>query len=73
MDETPQLHSNRWAATLTPIGVHKALDQVGAFAGPLLVAAMAAVTGALWPALALLAVPRAASIGVVAVAAPTDR
>jgi MFS-type transporter involved in bile tolerance (Atg22 family) len=37
--------------------VHKALDQVGAFAGPLLVAGVAAVTGVLWPGLALLAVP----------------
>ncbi|SFL86323.1 MFS transporter [Geodermatophilus ruber] len=43
-------------------GVHKALDQVGAFAGPLLVAAMVAATGALWPAMAALAVPGAASI-----------
>jgi hypothetical protein len=43
-------------------GVHKALDQVGAFAGPLLVAALVALTGALWPALAFLAVPGAASI-----------
>jgi hypothetical protein len=37
--------------------VHKALDQVGAFAGPLAVAAVAALTGALWPALAGLVVP----------------
>jgi MFS family permease len=44
-------------------GVHKALDQVGAFAGPLLVAAVAALTGALWPALAVLAVPGAAAMG----------
>src|SRR4051794_10973163 len=44
-------------------GVHKALDQVGAFAGPLLVAALAALTGALWPALAVLAVPGAAAMG----------
>src|SRR4051812_3374854 len=44
-------------------GVHKALDQVGAFAGPLLVAAIVAATGALWPALAVLAVPGLASIG----------
>lgn len=43
-------------------GVHKALDQVGAFAGPLLVAAVVAVTGVLWPAFAVLAVPGAASI-----------
>src|SRR3954451_15085978 len=44
-------------------GVHKALDQVGAFAGPLLVAAVAALTGALWPAFAVLAVPGLAAIG----------
>ncbi len=42
--------------------VHKALDQVGAFAGPLLLAGVAAVTGALWPGLALLAVPGALSM-----------
>jgi sugar phosphate permease len=39
--------------------VHKALDQVGAFAGPLVVAAVAALTGALWPALAILVIPGA--------------
>ncbi|MCU1603985.1 MAG: putative major facilitator superfamily transporter [Modestobacter sp.] len=44
-------------------GVHKALDQIGAFAGPLLVAAVVALTGALWPALAVLAIPGAAAIG----------
>jgi MFS-type transporter involved in bile tolerance (Atg22 family) len=43
-------------------GVQKALDQVGAFAGPLLVAAMIGLTGVLWPALAVLAIPGAASI-----------
>ena len=43
-------------------GVQKALDQVGAFAGPLLVAAIIGVTGVLWPALAALAIPGAASI-----------
>jgi len=43
-------------------GVHKALDQVGAFSGPLLLAAAAAVTGRLWPGFALLAVPGAASL-----------
>jgi MFS family permease len=37
--------------------VHKALDQVGAFAGPLLVAATVAVAGAVWAGFALLAVP----------------
>jgi len=37
--------------------VHKTLDQVGAFSGPLLVAAVIAATGALWPAFAALALP----------------
>jgi MFS family permease len=37
--------------------VHKTLDQVGAFSGPLFVAAIIAGTGALWPAFAALAVP----------------
>jgi MFS family permease len=37
--------------------VHKALDQVGAFAGPLLVAGMLALTGVTWPGFAVLAVP----------------
>ena len=43
-------------------GVHKALDQVGAFAGPLVVAGVAALTGALWPGFAVLAAPGVASI-----------
>ncbi|MFC4069869.1 MFS transporter [Actinoplanes subglobosus] len=43
--------------------VHKALDQVGAFAGPLLVAALVAVSaGVIWPALAALAIPGAAAM-----------
>lgn len=37
--------------------VHKVFDQVGAFSGPLLVAAVIAATGAPWPALAILAIP----------------
>jgi MFS family permease len=51
------------AGMATPVGrgrgfgVHKALDQVGAFAGPLVVAGVAAATGLLWPAFAVLAVP----------------
>ncbi|WP_328414988.1 MFS transporter [Micromonospora sp. NBC_00389] len=40
------------------LGVHKALDQVGAFAGPLLVAAVVAMAaGSLTPGLAVLTVP----------------
>ena len=42
--------------------VHKALDQVGAFAGPLLVAGALAVTGVYWPGFLLLAVPGAMSM-----------
>lgn len=38
-------------------GVHKALDQVGAFAGPLVVAGVTALTGVLWPGMAVLAIP----------------
>ncbi|WP_110205516.1 MFS transporter [Nocardioides daejeonensis] len=43
-------------------GVHKALDQVGAFAGPLVVAAVAAWTGHLWAAFLVLAIPGMISI-----------
>ena len=43
-------------------GVHKALDQLGAVAGPLLVAAVAAAAGALWPAMAVLIIPGMAAL-----------
>lgn len=43
-------------------GIHKAMDQVGAFVGPLLVAGVLALTGSLVPALAVLAVPGAAAM-----------
>jgi hypothetical protein len=42
--------------------VHKALDQVGALAGPLVVAAVIAVTGAIWPAMLALAIPGAVAL-----------
>jgi MFS family permease len=42
--------------------VHKALDQVGAFGGPLLVAGLAAITGHLWAGFAVLAIPGVATI-----------
>ncbi len=42
--------------------VHKALDQVGAFAGPLVVAGVIAVTSAMWAGLAVLAVPGAVAM-----------
>lgn len=38
-------------------GVHKFLDQVGAFSGPLIVSAVVALTGVLWPAFLVLIVP----------------
>lgn len=38
-------------------GVHKTLDQVGAFLGPLVVAGVIAVTGVMWPAFLVLVVP----------------
>lgn len=38
-------------------GVHKALDQLGAFTGPLLVAGVVAATARIWPAMAVLAIP----------------
>ncbi|MHA6513895.1 MFS transporter [Tessaracoccus sp. Z1128] len=38
-------------------GVHKALDQLGAFAGPLLMAAIVAATGSIWLGLGWLVVP----------------
>jgi MFS family permease len=43
-------------------GVHQALDQIGAVAGPLLVAAVAAAAGSLWPAMAVLIVPGAVAL-----------
>ena len=42
--------------------VHKALDQVGAFAGPLLIAGIAALSGELWLGFLVLAVPGAVSL-----------
>ena len=47
-------------------GVHKALDQAGAVAGPLLVAGVAALAGTLWPAMAVLIIPGAAALLVLA-------
>jgi hypothetical protein len=45
-------------------GVHKALDQTGAFLGPLLVAGVIALTTHQWVALLVLAVPGAVALGV---------
>ncbi|MGL5809996.1 MAG: MFS transporter [Nocardioides sp.] len=49
------------------IAVHKALDQIGAVAGPLLVAGVVALTSALWAGFAILAVPGAIAVAVVLV------
>jgi MFS family permease len=43
-------------------GVHQALDQIGAVAGPVLVAGVAAAAGTLWPAMAVLIIPAAISM-----------
>ena len=47
-------------------GVHKALDQTGAFLGPLLVAGVVALTTYQWAGLLVLAVPGAVALGVLA-------
>jgi MFS family permease len=47
-------------------GVHKALDQTGAFFGPLLVAAVIALTAHQWAGLLVLAIPGAIALGVLA-------
>jgi MFS family permease len=47
-------------------GVHKALDQTGALIGPLLVALVIALTSQTWAGLAVLAVPGAIALGVLA-------
>jgi MFS family permease len=47
-------------------GVHKALDQTGAFLGPLLVAGVVAVTAHQWAGLLVLVVPGAVALGVLA-------
>lgn len=44
------------------LGVHKALDQLGAFIGPLVVSAVIALTAAIWPAMLALAVPGIAAV-----------
>ncbi len=43
-------------------GVHKTLDQVGAFLGPLVVAGVIALTGVMWPAFLVLIVPAVVAI-----------
>jgi len=47
-------------------GVHKAMDEVGAFSGPLLVAGVIALTGAIWPSMLALAMPGAVAMALLA-------
>lgn len=55
-------HAARAVGRGRGFAVHKALDQVGAFAGPLLVAGVIALTARTWTGLAVLAVPAAAAM-----------
>jgi len=48
-------------------GVHKFMDQVGAFSGPLIVSAVAALTGVLWPAFLVLIIPAAIAMVILVV------
>ncbi|MEI2778548.1 MAG: MFS transporter [Tetrasphaera sp.] len=48
-------------------GVHKALDQLGAFAGPMTVAAVIASSGSLWNGMAVLALPGALAMALLVV------
>ena len=50
-------HAARAVGRGKGFGVHKALDQLGAFAGPLSVAAVISFSGSMWTGLAWLAVP----------------
>ncbi len=47
-------------------GVHKVLDQVGSFVGPLIVSAITAAAGALWPAFLVLIVPAGFAMALIA-------
>jgi MFS family permease len=48
-------------------GIHKAMDQTGAFLGPLVVAGVIALTGVIWPGMLVLAVPGAIAMVALAV------
>ncbi len=60
-------HAARAVGRGRGFAVHKALDQVGAFAGPLLVAGVIAVTARTWAGLAVLAIPAAAAMALLLV------
>src|SRR6476620_11377759 len=55
-------HAARSVGRGKGFAVHKALDQVGAFTGPLLVAGVIALTSRTWAGLAVLAVPGAVAM-----------
>lgn len=61
-------HAARRVGTGRAFGVHEAMDQIGAVAGPLAVALVASRTGSARVALAWLLVPAAAALGVLAAA-----
>jgi MFS family permease len=48
-------------------GIHKAMDQTGAFLGPLVVAGVVALTGVIWPGMLVLAVPGAVAMVALAI------
>ncbi|GAB3774863.1 MFS family permease [Nocardioides ginsengisegetis] len=60
-------HAARSVGRGRGFAVHKALDQVGAFAGPLVVAGMVALTTHTWAGLAALAVPGVIALVLLAV------
>lgn len=60
-------HAARAVGRGRGFAVHKALDQVGAFTGPLLVAGVIALTASIWAGLAVLAVPGAAAMALLLV------
>ncbi len=60
-------HAARAVGRGRGFAVHKALDQVGAFAGPLLVAGVIALTTHTWAGLAVLAIPGAAAMALLLV------
>jgi MFS family permease len=60
-------HAARAVGRGRGFAVHKALDQVGAVAGPLLVAVVVALTARTWVGLAALAVPGAAAMALLVV------
>ncbi len=57
-------HAAKAVGRGTGFGVHKALDQIGAFSGPLLVAAVVSISGSLWWGYGFLALPGLVALSV---------